>query len=776
MSVNSLSTPSNSSSFNDSARNLVDVYLNNTINTIIMSTFKKLTKKFSVKNIFLIICLLGIDNLKKKINEFIEILPSLIYNKFKYFKNKFQNYYKFNEKIKKETEFGICEYSFKNMVCNNENVDINDIPIYNLAINVNSDFDKILIEYIYLNENITTNFKKLNIKKELCGKNGYAYELDICDINVNFKSYNIQIITNYFIKYEENNKIITSIESFYEKKDDKIVLRRLFNKFNFSKEKLKYVVDIITNYIKFYSNNDKPKKYLNYVVNENSDLNKLKSVLYLGSEKQIMNKSRHKNGSPVFNKFYILNDIPDEYMDADFLASNIFTVIALLIQFYFEFHKDNVYKYDCHIFGYNNKTITEPITSSILTKEIQELYYIIFNDKFERYNYYLKLFKEPIDEQCKCIDVRRGEKEYELETHAFNYTIEYCKDDFKCIITENGNILGKDDAFNVFQDFTTFLHEKTYKSTNSDNITIYDIKLFVSEKVEQKHVPQHKITTKNDDDVEITKIIPEQPKIVKRVVDKVDLVKVNTLYKDFKTLYLKRDDEFKLKNILENFYKKKEIYKELGLQFKFGCLLYGPPGTGKTSAIKSIASFLKKNIFYLDLSKIKTNTELSMVYKRINDEINKSKGGVVVMEDIDCMTNIVFQREEVINNNYYNNDDNDDNDKLTLSHLLNILDGTLTHEEAVFIVTTNHVNKLDKALVRPGRFDIIIKLDHCDSYQFSIIYKEILKKELPKNLIDSLSKYKITPAHFIYGLLPYICCEEINDDVIVSSIINSLKN
>ena len=84
---------------------------------------------------------------------------------------------------------------------------------------------------------------------------------------------------------------------------------------------------------------------------------------------------------------------------------------------------------------------------------------------------------------------------------------------------------------------------------------------------------------------------------------------------------------------------------EYGLPDKLGIFLHGLPGTGKTSTILAIASFLKKDIYYVDLKTIETDEELTSVFNHINDV--SANGGIVVIEDIDAMTDVVLDRSNI---------------------------------------------------------------------------------------------------------------------------------
>jgi len=104
------------------------------------------------------------------------------------------------------------------------------------------------------------------------------------------------------------------------------------------------------------------------------------------------------------------------------------------------------------------------------------------------------------------------------------------------------------------------------------------------------------------------------------------------------------------------------------------------------------------------------------------------------------------------------------NDKLTLSYLLNLLDGTLCHDNTFFIMTTNHVNNLDPALIRNGRVDVSIELKYCDHYQIASIYEKILKNPLESVILEKIKEYKHRPIDIINHILKMsVICDNVDD-------------
>ena len=228
--------------------------------------------------------------------------------------------------------------------------------------------------------------------------------------------------------------------------------------------------------------------------------------------------------------------------------------------------------------------------------------------------------------------------------------------------------------------------------------------------------------------------------------------------KPLEYLYLPREDKHLLLNYLKNFKDNKHLYEKYGFPYKGGLIMSGLPGCGKSSVILSIATYLEKDIFYLDLGQIRTNEELKLLIDYIKSK--SQHGGVIIFEDIDCMSEIVLQRkesqpveEEITRlNDRISSAIETINDKLSLSFLLNVLDGTLAPEDVMFVMTSNHINKLDKALIRPGRIDINLELKACNTYQLQCIYRDLYEKELDPQLLEQFQSGKFITAQVILHL------------------------
>jgi ATP-dependent Zn protease len=81
-----------------------------------------------------------------------------------------------------------------------------------------------------------------------------------------------------------------------------------------------------------------------------------------------------------------------------------------------------------------------------------------------------------------------------------------------------------------------------------------------------------------------------------------------------------------------------------------------------------------------------------------------------------------------------------------------VLNGTLSPENIIFIMTTNHKEILDPALIRPGRIDISIDITKCDKTQLQCIYHDLFEKEIPLDVLDRFREFEYMTAEIILHL------------------------
>lgn len=215
--------------------------------------------------------------------------------------------------------------------------------------------------------------------------------------------------------------------------------------------------------------------------------------------------------------------------------------------------------------------------------------------------------------------------------------------------------------------------------------------------------------------------------------------------KEFKHIFFKNKDE--LINTLDNFQNSKDWYIDRGLIWKLGILLYGPPGTGKTTIGKAIAIHTGRDLYTVNLASI-TDTQFNSLFSRIE------KNAVLLLDDVDI--------------DISGRDNHKLSDKVKLSTLLSCLDGSLSKDDLIVVMTTNRPEMLDEAMTRKGRVDMSMeisypsKLDICNyiSNFFNIIV-------LPEDITTNLKMPMVDVQH--------ICLYSKNYKEVIDQI-NNLKN
>ena len=335
----------------------------------------------------------------------------------------------------------------------------------------------------------------------------------------------------------------------------------------------------------------------------------------------------------------------------------------------------------------------------------------------------------------------------------------------------------------------TDLLEEVYKSyrVNTNKIKIYSLQLeedkIITEKdnpdyetyIEKKKLIEKMNITADKCPVDVLTFLNQAPppktikteKLQKKVVSK----QLNEIEKNIDTLFLRESDKQKLLNSLTQFRDKSDILKELGLQNKLNLLLYGIPGTGKSTTIQAVATFLQRDIYYVDLQRAKLNEDLQMIFEYVNKHVPNS--GIVVIEDIDAMTDVVHKRGDAVKEDMKVSEIiNNQSSKLSLEYFLNILQGTLTMDGSIFIVTTNHLEVLDPAFYRDGRFDVKVELKLCDHHQIKQIYRTMMKRDLSEDVLDKIPENKYSPATIIYHIKNYIFVSGVSDEEIMGFFID----
>ena len=160
------------------------------------------------------------------------------------------------------------------------------------------------------------------------------------------------------------------------------------------------------------------------------------------------------------------------------------------------------------------------------------------------------------------------------------------------------------------------------------------------------------------------------------------------------TLFFDKDIKDKIAKHLDDWLANEEVYKSRGLTFKTGILLYGVAGTGKSSLASAIATYLNCGLISIDTATFE-DLNITEVVESINADNNRY---VILIDEIETIFTSID--DETIT----------DKQKGKTSKLLSLLDSQQSPNNVIFVATTNYIDKLDKAVIRKGRFDMAVEL------------------------------------------------------------------
>jgi chaperone BCS1 len=185
----------------------------------------------------------------------------------------------------------------------------------------------------------------------------------------------------------------------------------------------------------------------------------------------------------------------------------------------------------------------------------------------------------------------------------------------------------------------------------------------------------------------------------------------------------------RLHDDIHEFFSRRAWYAQMGIPWRRGYLLFGPPGTGKTSVAYALAGELKLKLCALSLANPKLNDNI------IADLLQRTPPrSLILIEDIDAFFSAREKQDSRL--------------QISFSGLLNALDGVGAQEGRIVVLTTNHREKLDAALIRPGRIDVEVELGNASVSQLRRLVSRFYPKDAERieRLVARYPDRRLSPA------------------------------
>lgn len=225
-------------------------------------------------------------------------------------------------------------------------------------------------------------------------------------------------------------------------------------------------------------------------------------------------------------------------------------------------------------------------------------------------------------------------------------------------------------------------------------------------------------------------------------------------------------DEFVKSTILEDaewFFANREFFKKKHIHYHRGYFFPGPAGTGKTSTAIGLATQLNVNIYMLSVRALSSVGFVNSILCKLPEKC------IVLLEDLDRLDFLAAQnaRNRGIQDFIEQTNIANGNMKSGLSEeifqiLLQVLDGVLTPEGVIFIITANDKSKINPVILREGRVDLEVEFHYATKWQAELMFLRFFPEEpdLAKQFAETLPENCITPAKIQKEFLPFIKKED----------------